>query len=109
MATIGAYGPHNLLHLLLDNGVHDSTGGQATVSAATDFARIALACGYASAMETDQLGSVSDWLLSALEPRSKFARVLTRPGSPDDLPRPKVTPVEVKTRFMQHFCDGEMS
>ena len=31
-ATVGAYGPSNLQHVLLDNGVHDSTGGQATVS-----------------------------------------------------------------------------
>ena len=32
MATIGAHAPGNLIHVLLDNGVHDSTGGQATVS-----------------------------------------------------------------------------
>jgi phosphonopyruvate decarboxylase len=109
MATIGAYGPGNLHHLLLDNGVHDSTGGQATVSAATDFAHIALACGYACAMETDQIDRVADWLSSAPTARARFARVLTKPGSPDDLPRPSVTPVQVKTRFMQHFCVEEMS
>src|SRR5689334_11894712 len=45
-ATIGAYRPGNLTHILLDNGVHDSTGGQPTVSAGVDFAAIALACGY---------------------------------------------------------------
>ena len=38
LATIGAYGPPNLRHLLLDNGVHDSTGGQATVSPVVSFA-----------------------------------------------------------------------
>ncbi len=32
-ATLGAYGPSNLIHLLLDNGAHESTGGQATVRA----------------------------------------------------------------------------
>src|SRR3984957_3166783 len=45
-ATLGAYGPANLLHLLLDNGAHDSTGGQATVSPQVSFAHIAAACGY---------------------------------------------------------------
>ena len=49
MATVGAYGPPNLKHLLLDNGVHDSTGGQATVSAGVSFAEIAAACGYTDA------------------------------------------------------------
>jgi len=42
-ATIGAYRPANLTHVVLDNGVHDSTGGQATVSPVVDFAAIALA------------------------------------------------------------------
>ncbi|MEE8500946.1 MAG: phosphonopyruvate decarboxylase, partial [Kiloniellales bacterium] len=49
-ATIGAQGPENLVHLVLDNGIHDSTGGQATVSANVDFARVALACGYRRAV-----------------------------------------------------------
>src|SRR3546814_4314128 len=46
MATIGAEAPANLIHILLDNGVHDSTGGQQTASPGVDFARVALACGY---------------------------------------------------------------
>lgn len=107
MATIGAYGPANLHHLLLDNGVHDSTGGQATVSAATDFGRIALACGYASAIETDQLDQLAGWLEAAPAAGPRFLRVLTKPGSPDDLPRPSVSPVHVRSRFMQHFCSEE--
>src|SRR4029077_3905456 len=39
-ATVGAYGPPNLRHLLLDNGAHDSTGGQATVSTRVSFAQV---------------------------------------------------------------------
>ncbi|WP_410965891.1 thiamine pyrophosphate-dependent enzyme, partial [Salmonella sp. SAL4438] len=42
-ATIGAYAPANLIHVVLDNGVHDSTGGQPTVSPGVDFAGVALA------------------------------------------------------------------
>jgi phosphonopyruvate decarboxylase len=58
-ATVGAYGPRNLRHLLLDNGAHDSTGGQATVSPNVSFAQVAAACGYASSFETDALSSIS--------------------------------------------------
>jgi phosphonopyruvate decarboxylase len=108
-ATVGAYGPSNLLHLLLDNGVHDSTGGQATVSAGVSFAEIAAACGYASSLETDDVSRIGTWLseppaegaYSLRGPR--FARLFTRPGSPDGLPRPSVTPIDVRTRLMQHF------
>jgi len=102
-ATVGAYGPPNLQHLLLDNGVHDSTGGQATVSAHVSFAKIAAACGYASSFETDEVARIGAWLESAPLEGPRFARLLTRPGTPDGLPRPSVTPVDVKTRLMQHF------
>lgn len=102
-ATVGAYGPPNLWHLLLDNGVHDSTGGQATVSPRVSFAGIAAACGYASAFETGDLGRISSWLMERPVDGARFARLFIRPGAPSKLPRPSVTPVEVKTRLMQHI------
>jgi phosphonopyruvate decarboxylase len=102
-ATVGAYGPPNLQHLLLDNGVHDSTGGQATVSAHVSFAEIAAACGYASSLETDDVSRIGSWLGEPPIGGPRFARLLTRAGTPDGLPRPSVTPIDVKTRLMQHF------
>jgi phosphonopyruvate decarboxylase len=102
-ATLGAYGPRNLVHLLLDNGVHDSTGGQATVAPGVSFAEIAGACGYASSLETDDVSRIGTWLSEPPADGPKFARLFTRPGSPEGLPRPSVTPVDVRTRLMQHF------
>jgi len=102
-ATVGAYGPSNLQHLLLDNGVHDSTGGQATVSTHVSFAEIAAACGYAAAFETDDVARIGAWLEAPPLQGPRFARLLTRAGTPEGLPRPAVTPVDVKTRLMQHF------
>ncbi|CAB3758697.1 phosphonopyruvate decarboxylase [Paraburkholderia solisilvae] len=103
-ATLGAYGPANLTHVLLDNGAHDSTGGQATVSPQVSFAGVAAACGYASAVESDQL-SVLDEVLAA--PRAgngpRFVRLTIRRGTPDGLPRPTITPPDVKTRLMRHL------
>jgi phosphonopyruvate decarboxylase len=105
-ATVGTYGPANLRHLLLDNGAHDSTGGQATVSPQVSFAEVASACGYASSFETDDSGQVAPWLNASPEGGPKFARVLTRTGTPRDLPRPSISPIEVKTRMMRHFGRG---
>jgi phosphonopyruvate decarboxylase len=102
-ATVGAYGPPNFRHLLLDNGVHDSTGGQATVSPSVSFAEVAAACGYASALQTDELGRISQWLREPPAEGARFARLLIRAGTPSDLPRPSVAPVDVKTRFMRHI------
>jgi phosphonopyruvate decarboxylase len=102
-ATVGAYGPSNLWHLLLDNGVHDSTGGQATVSPRISFAMMADACGYASSLETSDLEQISSWLNERPLDGARFARLFIRAGTPGDLPRPAVTPVEVKARLMQHI------
>jgi len=102
-ATVGAYGPSNLQHLLLDNGVHDSTGGQATVSPLISFGQIAAACGYGAVLETDDLDSIGRWLDAPPIDRARFARLLIRAGSPGNLPRPAMTPTDVKNRFMRHF------
>jgi phosphonopyruvate decarboxylase len=103
LATAGTYGPPNLLHLLLDNGMHDSTGGQATVSPHIAFADVAAACGYASSLETDDLAQISAWLNEPPSGGARFARLLIRAGTRGDLPRPSMTPVEVKTRLMGHI------
>jgi phosphonopyruvate decarboxylase len=116
-ATLGAYGPANLYHLLLDNSAHDSTGGQATVSTGVSFARIASACGYPWAEESDDVTLVDRLLDSVttlqddttvtsaegIRSGPRFARLLTRTGSPDNLPRPSVTPVQVRERLQAHI------
>jgi phosphonopyruvate decarboxylase len=105
-ATVGAYAPPNLWHLLLDNGVHDSTGGQATVSPQVSFAGVAAACGYAESLETDDVARLAAWLGAPLA-GPRFARLLVRPGAPSDLPRPSHGPVEVKNRWLRHFNSRE--
>ena len=66
------------------------------------FAGVAAACGYASAVEGDTL-DVLDATLSTQADGAQFVRVAIRTGVPDGLPRPTVTPVEVKTRLMRHI------
>lgn len=106
LATVGAYGPPNLRHLLLDNGAHESTGGQATVSASVSFAAVAAACGYASALETDDRTRIEAWLQSPPADGASFARLLIRMGTAQGLPRPSVAPPDVRQRLMQHIGAG---
>ena len=99
-ATIGAYAPDGLVHVLLDNGVHDSTGGQATVSEGVDFAGVALACGYRAAFVCDDVAGFDTAFAQALAatgPVLVHARI--RPGSMTKLGRPTVAPHEVAQRF----------
>lgn len=99
-ATIGAHRPAGLVHVLLDNGVHDSTGGQATAAPVVDFAGVALACGYRAAWTCDDPAGFDAAMRATLVadgPVLVHARI--RPGSMQTLGRPTVAPHEVARRF----------
>ena len=101
MATIGVYGGVNFYHLLLDNRVHESTGGQATVASAVNFQKVASACGYRSisAVPAGSLGFPD--FLEAKGPA--FMCIDTRQGVPEGLPRPSIKPADTARRLMQHM------
>ena len=100
LATIGAYRPPGLLHVILDNGVHDSTGGQATVSPNVDFAAVSLACGYAHAFACDSAAGFAEAFAQALAVTGPaLLHVRIRPGSLEKLGRPTIAPHEVAQRF----------
>lgn len=46
MSTVGAVRPAHLVHVILDNGAYESTGGQTTTSSTTSFAEVGRAVGY---------------------------------------------------------------
>ncbi len=88
------------VHVVLDNAVHDSTGGQATVSPNVDFAAIALACGYATGASADSLdGFERAWAVSRDQAGPHLIHVRIAPGSLARLGRPTITPPEVARRF----------
>jgi phosphonopyruvate decarboxylase len=106
LATIGAYAPRNLVHIVLDNGVHDSTGGQRTVSASVEFADIALACGYATGTLCDELtGFDTAFSAATTTAGPHLVHVRIAPGSIANLGRPTVAPSDVVGRF-QRFLGG---
>ncbi len=102
LATAGAYGGQNFYHLLLDNHVHESTGGQATVSTAVDFPAVAVACGYQSVLRADAASPGIDGFLCAKAPA--FMHIETSRGVPEGLPRPTVRPASVARRLMANLA-----
>jgi phosphonopyruvate decarboxylase len=103
LATVGFEHPSNLVHIVLDNGRYESTGGQETVSGSIDLPAIAAGCGYATVLDTDDPLAVAEFL-GADGPA--FARMRIQPGVPDSLPRPSVTPLEVAARFRAFLSNG---
>lgn len=104
LATLGRYAPANLLHLVLDNNAHDSTGGQATVSDSVDFPAAAAACGYARVVRASGITT----LVAALDawrshPMPSFVHLRIAQGSKRPLGRPKLGPREVLQRMRQNL------
>ena len=102
LAAIGYQRPANLLHVVLDNGIHESTGGQATVSASIDLAAVAAACGYPSVRRCATAEGLAD-LFAAPRNELTFVQAAVVPGIPSTLPRPKVTPAEATARLRRHI------
>jgi phosphonopyruvate decarboxylase len=98
LATVGHERPANLVHVLLDNGIHDSTGGQATVSSSADLAAVAAACGYPRVLRVPTLDTLGA-ALAERRPGLTFLHVRTKPRECRKLPRPAVTPAEAAARL----------
>lgn len=98
LTTVAAERPPNLVHVLIDNGRHESTGGQATVSPGVDFCAIASGAGYRSvSAEADPVA-----IQAALADRTaglRFLHVPVLPGVLKGLPRPSMPPAAVAERF----------
>ena len=103
MATIGKYAPKNLLHIILDNGTYESTGGQPTVSDNVDFPAIGSACGYKKSVlvnTREELQSILCPELAKYEgPTLLVVNINTE--SRANLGRPQTSPVRNKVAFMQ--------
>ena len=108
IATVGAYAPARFMHIVLDNGVYDSTGGQPTVSASLDFATLAIACGYryaASCCTLEGFDAAFRKAVTAAKPALIHARMA--PGSMSKLGRPTIPPSEVARRFKHYLATAE--
>jgi phosphonopyruvate decarboxylase len=98
LTTVGYERPENLIHVLLDNGIHESTGGQFTVSHSVDFCAVAAGCGYpqtTSVSEPEALASLIAMGSSGMH----FIHVPIIPGVADKLPRPDLPPNAIATRL----------
>lgn len=101
MAINGMSGCTNFVHIALNNGAHDSVGGQPTVGHDIDFVRIAKACRYQTIRRVEK----TEEIIAALEtmkttPGPHFLEIRIRKGNRKGIGRPTTGPVENKRAFM---------
>ena len=91
----------NWTHILFNNRVHDSVGGQLVAAPNTDFTALARGCGYTQTQQikTDQqLKAITASFWQASGPR--WLEAFITPGT-QSLPRPCNTPLERRKAFQQ--------
>lgn len=101
MALVGYNKPTNLIHIVINNGAHETVGGQPTVAGEIDLVSIAKACGYPYAVSVDNPHDLDAELLKAKDFKQLcFIEVKSSIGSRADLGRPTTTALENKENFM---------
>jgi phosphonopyruvate decarboxylase len=91
----------NLVHVVLDNGAHESTGGQRT-AALGDPAAMALAAGYAAAHTVDDLDQLAALDLTGTP---TLVRIRCKPRSHPAGKRVQQTPQQLVKRFRTQLAD----
>lgn len=105
MAIVASKCPNNYIHVVFNNGAHDSVGGQPTVGLNIDLPAIAKAVGYKHVVSVDnkedlenQLSIINSQL--SINEYPIFLEIRVRKGNRKDLGRPTTTPIENKEALM---------
>lgn len=102
MAIVANKGPKNYVHVVFNNGAHDSVGGQPTVGLKMDLPAVAKAVGYRdvfSVVDRENLMGVLEAVKKAQGP--VLLQICVKKGNRKDLGRPTTTPVQNKEALMQ--------
>ena len=104
MAVIGANKPHNLIHIVINNGAHETVGGMPTVASDIDIVAIAKACGYPYAVSVDSFAALDAELEKAkTKDELSLIEVKCSIGAREDLGRPTTTAVTLRMNNVNTF------
>ncbi len=108
MAVIGANKPSNLVHIVINNGAHETVGGLPTVASEINLVKMAEACGYPYAVRVSEFEQLDKELQAAKERRElTLIEVECAIGARKDLGRPTTTALENKENFMRYLQERQ--
>ena len=101
LTSIASLKPKNFRHILINNEVHESVGGQDTAAKNIDLSAIVGAMGHSkmfkAATPTELKANITDFM-KCVGP--SFIEVKIKPGSRENLSRPNIKPIDNKENFM---------
>jgi phosphonopyruvate decarboxylase len=102
LSTVGKLKPENFYHVLINNHVHESVGGQATSARFISLLELVKANGYDKVFFTDDEEELKHQVRKFIEGTGpNFLEVKVKPFSRKDLGRPTIKPVDNKKAFMK--------
>lgn len=105
MVIVASKEPKNYIHVVFNNGAHDSVGGQPTVGLKIDLPAIAKAVGYKDTYSVDNKDDLVDVLGKAKhESGPVLVEVKVKKGNRKDLGRPTTTPIQNKEALMNYLA-----
>lgn len=106
LPTISHFANKNFIHLLINNGCHESVGGQPTEAFRVDCTAIARASGYQHTFLIRNEQELNHWLQNSLSSSdTQFVEIRTNAISRPDLGRPAGDPKDWKNDFMSHLTN----
>ena len=104
MAVIGSMNPNNIVHIVINNGAHETVGGMPTVASGVDVIGVARACGYKKAVSVDNFNDLDKALKDAKDNDVlTLIEVKSSIGARDDLGRPTTKAIDNKIAFMEEL------
>lgn len=95
---------NNYVHIVLNNGVHDSVGGQKTIGLKINLSQIAKAVGYDYVYSADSKKKINKYLKILSKKKGMcFLEIKIKKGFRKNLSRPKEKPKENKIEFMKYM------
>lgn len=106
MAITASMKCKNYVHVVFNNGAHDSVGGQPTVGLVIDLCGIAKAVGYKSTYSVETMNSLQEVFTTIKNEEGPiFLQVCVKKGNRKNLGRPTTTPIQNKEAFMAFLKD----
>lgn len=104
MAISASMNCKNYVHVVFNNGAHDSVGGQPTVGLTIDLPAIAKAVGYKHVFSVNNMESLTETLAGLRDIEGPiFLQICVRKGNRKDLGRPTTTPIQNKEALMEYL------
>jgi len=102
LTTVASLKPKNFRHILVNNGVHESVGGQATAANCIDLSSIIEAVGSSKIFKAETPNELKETISNFLYCTGpSFLEIKISPGSREKLGRPTIKPIDNKKDFMK--------